>query len=88
MLKSLRYGLQGFRELVGSYNKPILGSIVKPKTGLTEKALVEIITAFVEGGVDFIKEDEIMSNSCLPPKTYRRLTTGPEGFQCCVLLLY
>ena len=41
--------------------RSLLGSIVKPKTGLTEKALVEIITAFVEGGVDFIKEDEIMS---------------------------
>ena len=68
--KKPRYGLQGFRELVGSYNKPLLGSIVKPKTGLTEKALVEIITAFVEGGVDFIKEDEIMSNpACLPLKT-------------------
>ena len=28
--KKARYGLQGFRDLVGSYNKPI-GSIVKPK---------------------------------------------------------
>ena len=60
-----RYGLSGMRELTGNYNKPLLGSIVKPKTGLTEKALVEIVTAFVEGGVDFIKEDEIIAHAIL-----------------------
>lgn len=64
-----RYGLSGMRALTGNYNKPLLGSIVKPKTGLTGRALQEIVEAFVEGGVDFIKEDEIMSNpSCLPLK--------------------
>lgn len=62
-----RYGLSGMRALTGNYNKPLLGSIVKPKTGLTGRALQEIVSAFVEGGVDFIKEDEIMANpSCLP----------------------
>lgn len=67
--KTPRYGLNGFRELTGSHNKPLLGSIVKPKTGLTEDALIRIVSAFVDGGVDFIKEDEIMSNpSCLPLK--------------------
>ena len=64
-----RYGLSGMRHLTGNYNKPLLGTIVKPKTGLTGKALQEIVGAFVEGGVDFIKEDEIMANpSCLPIK--------------------
>ena len=54
--------------------------MLNPKTGLTEQALVEIITAFVEGGVDFIKEDEIMSNRCLFLKTLIDVcTTGVEG---------
>ncbi len=62
-----RFGLSGFRAMTGNYNKPLLGSIVKPKTGLTPRALQEIVAAFVEGGVDFIKEDEIMANpACLP----------------------
>lgn len=82
-----RYGLSGFRKLTGNYNKPLLGSIVKPKTGLTEQALVEIVTAFVEGGVDFIKEDEIMANpACLPLKTridvIQRVLAGTNVVYC------
>ena len=60
------YGLSGFRDHVQSYGKPLLGTIVKPKTGLTPETLKDIVQQMVDGGVDFIKEDEIMSNpSCL-----------------------
>jgi len=61
------YGLSGFRDHVQSYGKPLLGTIVKPKTGLTPEILKDIVQQMVDGGVDFIKEDEIMSNpACLP----------------------
>ena len=53
------YGLTGFRDHVQQYDKPLLGTIVKPKTGLTAETLKDIVTQMVDGGVDFIKEDEI-----------------------------
>jgi ribulose-bisphosphate carboxylase large chain len=62
-----KFGLSGFRKLTGQYNKPLFGSIIKPKIGITPKVLLEIVKQLVDGGVDFIKEDEIMSNpSCAP----------------------
>jgi ribulose-bisphosphate carboxylase large chain len=60
-----KYGLSGFRQLTGQYNKPLFGGIVKPKTGITPQQLLDITKQLVDGGVDFIKEDEIMSNPAI-----------------------
>lgn len=57
-----KYGLSGFRQKTQRFNKPLFGGIVKPKTGITPYQLLEITKQLVDGGVDFIKEDEIMSN--------------------------
>jgi ribulose 1,5-bisphosphate carboxylase large subunit-like protein len=62
-----KFGLSGFRELTGQYNKPLFGSIVKPKIGITPEVLLEMVKLLVDGGVDFIKEDEIMSNPICAP---------------------
>lgn len=62
-----KFGLSGFRQLTGQYNKPLFGSIVKPKIGITPEILLEMVKQMVDGGVDFIKEDEIMSNPACAP---------------------
>jgi ribulose-bisphosphate carboxylase large chain len=62
-----KYGLGGFRQLVGQYDKPLLGGIVKPKIGVSPEVLLEMVKQMVDGGVDFIKEDEIMSNPACAP---------------------
>jgi ribulose-bisphosphate carboxylase large chain len=62
-----KFGLSGFRELTGQYNKPLFGSIVKPKIGITPEVLLEMVKQMVDGGVDFIKEDEIMVNPVCAP---------------------
>ena len=62
-----KFGLSGFRKLTGQYNKPLFGSIVKPKIGITPEVLLEMVKQMVDGGVDFIKEDEIMSNPIFCP---------------------
>jgi ribulose-bisphosphate carboxylase large chain len=56
------FGLSGMRALTGQYDKPLFGGIVKPKTGLSPSQLLEMVQQLVDGGVDFIKEDEILSN--------------------------
>jgi len=62
-----KFGLSGFRALTGQYIKPLLGSIVKPKIGISPEVLLEMVKQMVDGGVDFIKEDEIMSNPVCAP---------------------
>ena len=60
-----KYGLTGFRKLTNQYNKPLFGSIIKPKTGITPATLLDMVKELVDGGTDFIKEDEILSNPAI-----------------------
>lgn len=60
--KSPKQGLSGAREYTNTHNKPLLGGIVKPKTGITPQILLEMVKQMVDGGVNFIKEDEILAN--------------------------
>lgn len=60
--KGPKFGMTGVREFTGVYDKPLFGGIVKPKTGITPQTLLEMVKEMVEGGVNFIKEDEILSS--------------------------
>ena len=60
--KGPKFGIDGIRKFTSTYNKPLLGGIVKPKIGIDSSTLLEMVKEMVDGGVNFIKEDEIMSN--------------------------
>lgn len=60
--KKPTYGITGMREFTGVHGKPLFGGIVKPKTGITPDQLLDMTKELVDGGVNFIKEDEILSN--------------------------
>ena len=60
--KGPKYGIGGIREFTGVFDKPLFGGIVKPKIGVSPQVLLEMVKEMVEGGVNFIKEDEIMAN--------------------------
>lgn len=62
-----KFGVSGIREYTKCYNKPLLGAIVKPKTGISPETLLSMVKELVEGGVNFIKEDEILSNPAFCP---------------------
>jgi ribulose-bisphosphate carboxylase large chain len=57
-----KHGISGIRKFVNRYNKPLSGGIVKPKTGMSPSTLADMVKEMLDGGVDFIKEDEILSN--------------------------
>jgi ribulose-bisphosphate carboxylase large chain len=57
-----RQGITGIRKFVNRYDKPLSGAIVKPKTGISPSTLADMVKELLDGGVDFIKEDEILSN--------------------------
>lgn len=52
------YTIDDMREYLGVYGKPILGTIVKPKMGLTSSEYAEVCYDFWVGGGDFVKNDE------------------------------
>lgn len=62
-----KFGISGIRDYLGIYDKPLLGSIIKPKVGASKEVLLEMVKELAKGGVDFIKEDEIMSNPDVAP---------------------
>lgn len=65
--KGPKFGIDGIRKFLNVYDKPLLGAIIKPKTGITPQVLLEMVKELVENGVNFIKEDEILSNPCFCP---------------------
>jgi ribulose-bisphosphate carboxylase large chain len=56
------YGIDGFRKFNGVDGKPFLGGIIKPKVGMSPAVLLEAVKEMVSGGVNFIKEDELLAN--------------------------
>lgn len=56
------YGIDGFRKFNGVEGKPFFGGIIKPKVGMSPEVLLEAVKEMVYGGVNFIKEDELLGN--------------------------
>jgi ribulose-bisphosphate carboxylase large chain len=56
------FGIDGFRKFNGVKEKPFFGGIIKPKVGMSPKILLEAVKEMVDGGVNFIKEDELLGN--------------------------
>lgn len=51
-----RYGLEGLREILGVYDRPLLATAVKPR-GSSVETFAEICRQFALGGGDVIKDD-------------------------------
>jgi 2,3-diketo-5-methylthiopentyl-1-phosphate enolase len=56
------FGIEGIREMTGVTGRPLLLSMIKPCTGVTPKAGAEILYGAAIGGVDIVKDDELMGN--------------------------
>ena len=54
-----QFGVAGTRRLCGVFGRPVIGTIVKPSVGLTPEATAALVRKLVEGGIDFIKDDEL-----------------------------
>jgi ribulose-bisphosphate carboxylase large chain len=58
-----KFGVKGCRELTNVYNRPLIGTIIKPSVGLSVEDTAAIVTTLVNAGIDFIKDDELLSSS-------------------------
>ncbi|MFA5943998.1 MAG: RuBisCO large subunit C-terminal-like domain-containing protein [Candidatus Thermoplasmatota archaeon] len=66
-------GITGIRKLVGTDKdgRPHGGTIVKPKVGLTPKQTAEVAFEAASGGLDFIKDDETLTDQAFCPLAER-----------------
>lgn len=56
------YGIEGIRKLTGVYDRPLLLNMIKPCTGFSPETGAEIFYHTALGGVDIIKDDELLGN--------------------------
>ncbi|MBA3045973.1 MAG: ribulose-bisphosphate carboxylase [Candidatus Thermoplasmatota archaeon] len=61
------YTIDDMRRYLDVYDRPILGTIVKPKMGLTSAEYAEVAYDFWVGGGDFVKNDEPQANQDFCP---------------------
>ncbi|MBU1246043.1 MAG: ribulose-bisphosphate carboxylase [Nanoarchaeota archaeon] len=61
------YTIDDMRKYLDVYDRPILGTIVKPKMGLTSAEYAEVAYDFWAGGGDFVKNDEPQANQDFCP---------------------
>ena len=53
-----KYGIRGIRKILGIKKRPLVGSILKPKVGLSPKEQAKNAYLAWKNGIDVIKEDE------------------------------
>lgn len=61
------YTLDDMKKYLGIRDRPVLGTIVKPKMGLTSAEYAEVCYDFWVGGGDFVKNDEPQANQDFCP---------------------
>lgn len=63
------FGIKGVRKLIGTEKskRPHVGTIIKPKVGLNPKDTAEVAYLAAIGGVDFIKDDETLTDQKFCP---------------------
>lgn len=57
-----QFGIPGTRRLAGVPRLPLIGTIVKPSVGLGPQQTAELVRLLCEGGIDFIKDDELQGD--------------------------
>lgn len=67
MYKGPRFGDEGLRKILGRPEKPLVGTIVKPKIGLDPKATAAYIYEAGSGGLTNSKDDETLVDQTFCP---------------------
>ena len=57
-----RFGIEGTRRLSGVERRPLIGTIVKPSVGFGAEQTAALVDSLCDGGIDFIKDDELQAD--------------------------
>lgn len=61
------YGIEGIRKILGVKDRPLVGTIIKPKMGLGYKKHAEVAYESWVGGCDIVKDDENLTSQAFNP---------------------
>jgi len=70
-----KYGISGVRELLGVKDRPLVGTIIKPKLGLKTEDHAKVAFDAWVGGCDVVKDDENLSSQRFNPFDDRVVAT-------------
>jgi ribulose-bisphosphate carboxylase large chain len=73
--KGPKYGIDGVRELLGVKDRPLVGTIIKPKLGLKTEDHAKVAYDAWAGGCDVVKDDENLSSQSFNPFQDRIVAT-------------
>ena len=73
--KGPKYGINGIRKLLRVYDRPLVGTIIKPKLGLKTPDHAEVAYEAWLGGCDIVKDDENLSSQRFNPFEARVMKT-------------
>ncbi|MCX7830662.1 MAG: RuBisCO large subunit C-terminal-like domain-containing protein, partial [Acidobacteria bacterium] len=62
-----KYGIEGIRDKLKIKDRPIVGTIVKPKIGLDPESQSQVMYEAMIGGVDVVKDDENLTSQDFCP---------------------
>jgi ribulose-bisphosphate carboxylase large chain len=62
-----QFGIEGTRQLSGVYDRPLIGTIIKPSVGLSPQETAGLIGTLAGAGLDFVKDDELIANPPYSP---------------------
>ncbi len=65
------FGIEGTRKLAQVYERPLIGTIVKPNIGLSIEELRKLVRELALAGLDFIKDDELHADPPYAPLAQR-----------------
>ena len=55
-------GIEGVREIFRVYDRPIVGTVPKPKVGYTPEEVGRLAYELLSGGMDYVKDDENLTS--------------------------
>ncbi len=73
--KGPKYGLEGVKKLTDVTNRPLVGTIIKPKLGLITRDHANVAYEAWVGGCDVVKDDENLSSQSFNPFEDRVIET-------------
>ena len=65
------FGIEDARKILDVFDRPLVGTIVKPKVGLDPARTAEVAAAAVRGGLDLVKDDETLTDQSFCPMVER-----------------
>lgn len=71
-----KFGIEGLRDLLGVYGRPIFFGVIKPNVGLTPEPFAELAYQSWLGGLDIAKDDEMLADTDWSPLAGRAKVLG------------